>query len=93
MPGLKDDPGYLGHLGHFFGGSSGSHSHTKLSGCDLVINFRKSSVIWFKVSSRSTGFSYPPISIDGVELTMKQKYLGLIFDCSLSWGSSCCQCV
>ena len=23
-----DDPDYLGHLGHFFGGSSGSHSQT-----------------------------------------------------------------
>ena len=26
----------------------------------MRINFRKSSVMWFKVSSRSTGFSYPP---------------------------------
>ena len=25
----------LGYLGHFFGESSGSHPHTKLSGCDL----------------------------------------------------------
>ena len=52
----------------------------------MKINFRKSSVMWFKVSSRSTGFLYPPVSIDGVELTVtkKQKYLGLIFDCSLS---------
>ena len=43
----------------------------------MKINFRKSSVMWFKVSSHSTGFSYPPISIDGVELavTKKQKYL------------------
>ena len=30
----SDDPDYLGHLGHFFGGSSGSHLQTKLSGCD-----------------------------------------------------------
>ena len=30
----SDDPDYLGHLGHFFGGSSGSHPQTKLSGCD-----------------------------------------------------------
>ena len=27
----SDDPDYLGH---FFGGSSGSHPQTKLSGCD-----------------------------------------------------------
>ena len=30
----SDDPDYLGHLGYFFGGSSGSHPQTKLSGCD-----------------------------------------------------------
>ena len=30
----SDDPDYLGHLDHFFGGSSGSHPQTKLSGCD-----------------------------------------------------------
>ena len=43
--------------------------------------------MWFRASSRSTGILYPPISIDGVELTVieKQKYLELIFDCSLSW--------
>ena len=53
----------------------------------MKINFRKSSVMWFRASSRSTRFLYPPISIDGVELTVteKQKYLGLTFDCSLFW--------
>ena len=30
----SDDPDNLGHLGHFFGGSSGSHPQIKLSGCD-----------------------------------------------------------
>ena len=30
----SDGPDYLGHLGHFFGGSSGFHPQTKLSGCD-----------------------------------------------------------
>ena len=25
VEGESDDPDYLGHLGHFFGGSSGSH--------------------------------------------------------------------
>ena len=29
-----DDLDYLGHLSHFFGGLSGSHPQTKLSGCD-----------------------------------------------------------
>ena len=30
----SDDPDYLGHSDHFFGGSSGSHPQTNLSGCD-----------------------------------------------------------
>ena len=30
----SDDPDNLAHLGHFFGGSSGSHLQNKLSGCD-----------------------------------------------------------
>ena len=30
----SDDPDYLGHLGYFFGRSSGSHPQTNLSGCD-----------------------------------------------------------
>ena len=34
----SDDPDSLGHaLGLLFGGSSGSHPQTKLSGCDLDI--------------------------------------------------------
>ena len=32
-----DDPDNLGHFGHFFGRSSGSHPQTKLSGCDSDI--------------------------------------------------------
>ena len=51
----------------------------------MKINFRKISVMWFRV----TGFSYLLLlPIDGIELTVtkKQKYLGLIFDCSLSWA-------
>ena len=45
----------------------------------MKINFKKSSVMWFRVSNCSAGISYP-ISIDGIELTVteKQKYLGLI---------------
>ena len=30
----SDGLDYLGHLGHSFGGSSGSHLQTKLSGCE-----------------------------------------------------------
>ena len=53
----------------------------------MKINFKKSLVMWLRVSNRSAGISYPPISIDGIELTVteKQKYLGHIFDCNLSW--------
>ena len=50
--------------------------------------FFKSSVMWFKASNRSTQFTYPPISVAGgvvLEVTEKQKYLGLIFDCTMSW--------
>ena len=38
-----DDPDNLGHLGHFFGGSSGSHPQTKLSGCDpdITCSYKK----------------------------------------------------
>ena len=32
-----DDQDDLGHLGHFFGRSNGSHLQTKFSGCDLDI--------------------------------------------------------
>ena len=41
-----DDPDNLGHLGHFFGGSSGSHPQTKLSGYHMF--FRKQ--CWHLVS-------------------------------------------
>ena len=53
----------------------------------MKIKFKKSSVMWCRVSNCSAGISYPPISINGIELTVteKQKYLGLIFDCGLSW--------
>ena len=45
----SDDLDNLGHLGHFFDGSSGSHLQTKLSGYDPDINvFRKQ--CWHMVS-------------------------------------------
>ena len=44
----SDDPDNLGHLGHFFGGSSGSHPQTKLSGCDpdITCSLENSVGIW-----------------------------------------------
>ena len=44
----SDDPDNLGHLGHFFDGSSGSHPQTNLSGCDLDItcSFENNVGIW-----------------------------------------------
>ena len=47
----SDDPDSLGQLGHFFGGSSGSHPQTKLSGYDpdITCSLVNSVGIW-KVS-------------------------------------------
>ena len=44
-----DDPDNPGHLGHFFGGSSGSHPQTKLSGCDpdITCSLENSVRIWY----------------------------------------------
>ena len=44
----SDDPDNLGHLGHFFGGSSGSHPQAKLSGCDpdITCSLENSAGIW-----------------------------------------------
>ena len=44
----SDDPDNLGHLGHLFGGSSGSHPQTKLSGCDpdITCSLENSTGIW-----------------------------------------------
>ena len=43
-----DDPNNLGHLGHFFGGSSESYLRTKLSGCDpdIICSLENSVGIW-----------------------------------------------
>ena len=53
----------------------------------MEINFKKSSVMWFKASNHSTKFTHPPISVGGVVLQVpeKQKYLRLIFDSTMSW--------
>ena len=44
----SDDPDNLGHLGHFFGGSSGCHLQTKLSGFDpdITCSLENSIGIW-----------------------------------------------
>ena len=43
-----DDPDNLGHLGHFFGGSSGSYLQTRLFGCDrdITCSLENSIGIW-----------------------------------------------
>ena len=43
-----DDLHNLGHLGYLFGGSSGSHPQTKLSGCDpdIICSLENSVGIW-----------------------------------------------
>ena len=44
----SDDLDNLGHLGYMFGGSSGSHPQTKLSGCDpdITCSLENSVDIW-----------------------------------------------
>ena len=44
----SDDPDNLGPLGHFFGGSSGSHPQAKLFGCDpdITCSLENSVGIW-----------------------------------------------
>ena len=44
----SDDPDNMGHLGHFFGGSSGSYLQTKISGCDpdITCSLENSVGIW-----------------------------------------------
>ena len=44
--------------------------------------------MWFKASHRSMKTTNPPISVGGVvlQVTEKQKYLGLIFDSTMSWS-------
>ena len=54
-------------------------------------------VMWFKASNCSTEFTHAPISVGGVvlQVTEKQKYLGLIFDSTMSWihhiANVCCK--
>ena len=57
----------------------------------MNINFKKSCVMWFKASHCSMKTKNPPISVGGVvlQVTEKQKYLGLIFDSSMSWSHPC----
>ena len=52
-----------------------------------MLNFNKSSVMWFS-GNRKKMADYPPIVVDGVTLKVvdKQNYLGIIFDPSLSWA-------
>lgn len=52
----------------------------------MMLNIQKSSVMWFRVSSRKK-VVYPDISVDDVILRRvdKQKYLGVVFDTRLTW--------
>ena len=44
----SDNLDNLGHLDHFFGGSSGSHPQTKLSGCDpdITCSLENNAGVW-----------------------------------------------
>ena len=57
----------------------------------MQLNLSKSSVMWFRAPSQRVIPSPPGIFVSGIHLAVvcKQKYLGLIFDDTLSW--SCLQ--
>jgi len=56
----------------------------------MEINFKKYCVMWFKVSNHSLRSTYLPTYIcwysDVLQVTEKQKYLGLIFESTMSWS-------
>ena len=62
----------------------------------MQLNLSKSSVMWFRAPSQHVIPSPPGIFVNGIHLAVvcKQKYLGLIFDDTLSWShhvSKVCQ--
>ena len=54
----------------------------------MKLNFTKSSLMWFK-PKQGSGAPHSPIFIDGHPLqeVEEQKYLGIMFDSKLQWGS------
>ena len=54
----------------------------------MQLNIKKSCVIWFHICRQKKNQSYPDIMVDDVKLQVatKQKYLGLMFDSTLSWS-------
>ena len=59
-----------------------------ISDSRMMLNFNKCNVIWFCGNHKKLE-DYPPIVVDGVILKVvdKQKYLGVIFDPTLSWAN------
>ena len=53
----------------------------------MQLNIKKSCVIWFH-TRRQRNQTYPDIVVDnvGLQVATKQKYLGLMFDSTLSWS-------
>jgi len=54
----------------------------------MVLNLSKSSVMWFRVSGRCKAVYFPIVFVNNIPLSVvsKQKYLGLMFDDTLSWS-------
>ena len=54
----------------------------------MRLNLSKSSVMWFSPSNRGRPAAFPDIVVDDAPLATvnTQKYLGLIFDTTLSWS-------
>ena len=54
----------------------------------MALSLSISSVMWFRVSGHHKTVCFPTIFVNYIPLnaTFKQKYLGLIFDDTLSWS-------
>jgi len=53
----------------------------------MVLNLSKSSVMWFRVPGHRKTVCFPTVFVNNIPLSVvsKQKYLGLLFDDTLSW--------
>ena len=60
--------------------------HKWITNSKMILNLEKSSVMWFRVGSKQSS-EFPSISVNDCTLksVQRQKYLGVVFDCTLSW--------
>ena len=62
--------------------------HSWINSSKMRLNITKSSLMWFK-SKQGCGVPHPPVFINGhlLQEVEEQKYLGIMFDSKLQWGS------